>query len=172
MAELEDKQQDLEEEITEQDSEKKKDQSGNILGKYGKIFLILVILIFQAGGAYGIMNIYYQDIYTWMDKMTPKGNIYHKIENIIINPANSDGERYLILTIVAELNTGSDKAALELNEAKVVDKINLILTSRTAEELSDLSEREDIKQQIGIAINETINQNAVRNLLFTKYVLQ
>jgi flagellar basal body-associated protein FliL len=84
----------------------------------------------------------------------------------------SDGERYLILSLVVEVNSGADKALLEQKRAKIIDKVNLILTKRNANELGDLDERENIKQEIGIMINETLDKKAVRNLFFTKYVLQ
>lgn len=145
---------------------------GNFFSRYGKIFLIVIVLLAQAGGAYAIINSYYPEIYQWVDSLSTDGNIYHTYENIIVNPFQSDGERYLILSIAVEVNSGSDAAQLEKKRAKIIDKVNLILTKRTADELADLDVREDIKQEIGIMINEVLDKKAVRNLFFTKYVLQ
>ncbi len=147
-------------------------KDGNFFSKYGKIFLIAAILLAQAGAAYAVMNSYYENIYEWVDGLSTDGNIFHTYENIIINPAKSDGERYLIISLVVEVDSGGDAALLETRSAKIIDKVNLILTQRTPDELSAIEVREEIKQEIGIVINEVLNKNAVRNLFFTKYVLQ
>lgn len=155
-----------------QEQDKAAEGDGNFFSQYGKIFLIVAILLVQGGAAYAVVNSYYTEIYEWIDNMSPEGNVYHTFENIIVNPAMSDGERYLILSLVVEVNSGADKALLEQKRAKIIDKVNLILTKRNANELGDLDERENIKQEIGIMINETLDKKAVRNLFFTKYVLQ
>jgi flagellar FliL protein len=155
--------------VEEENSDNK---DGNFFSKYGKIFLIAAILLIQAGVAYAVVSSYYGEIYEWVDGLSSKGNIFHTYENIIINPAESDGERYLILSIVVEVNSGSDAALLEKRSAKIIDKVNLILTQRTPKELTSLEERDEIKQEIGLIINDVLNKNAVRNLFFTKYVLQ
>ncbi|MGD8428684.1 MAG: flagellar basal body-associated FliL family protein [Balneolaceae bacterium] len=154
------------------EKEKTEEKAGNFLNKYGKIFLIAAILLVQAGAAYAVINSYYDEIYEWFGKFSTEGHVYYTFDNIIINPAHSDGERYLILSIVVELNSGSAKGMLDTQNAKITDKINLILTHRTVSELSDLSKRDEIKQEIGIMINGIIGKKAVRNLFFTKYVLQ
>lgn len=159
-------------EINDENNGEEVTKSGNIFSRYGKIFLILTILLVQGGVSYAVIDSYYKEIYKWMDSISPEGQVYYTFENIIINPARSNGERYLILSIVVEVNSQADLAYLETNNAKVVDKINLILTKRSARELARLEEREEIKREMGIMINEAIDKKAVRNLFFTKYVLQ
>ena len=148
------------------------EQNGNFFSRYGKIFLIAVVLLVQGGIAYGVVNAYYDKIYKWAGQLGSDNSIYHTFENIIVNPAESGGERYLILSIVVEVGSAGDADRLDNKGAKIIDKVNLILTRRTARQLADLQERENIKQEIGIVINDILGKKAVRNLFFTKYVLQ
>lgn len=145
---------------------------GKIFSKYGKIFLILSVMLGQSGGAYAIINTYYDQIHSWVKSMQTRGGVYHSFENIIINPANSGGERYLILTVSVELQSESQQARLEQNEVRIIDQINQTLSKRTTDDLANLKTRKEIKREIGVMINNEFEENMVRNLFFTKYVLQ
>lgn len=146
--------------------------NGSFFSRYGKIFLILAVMLGQAGGAYGIVNAYYEQIHAWISSMSTQGGVYHNFENIIINPAESAGENYLILTVAVELYSESQLAVVERNSVRVVDQINRVLSQRTSSELANLDTRDEIKRDLGLAINKTLDKKVVRNLFFTKYVLQ
>ncbi|MDZ7772888.1 MAG: flagellar basal body-associated FliL family protein [Balneolaceae bacterium] len=146
--------------------------NGSFFSRYGKIFLMMAVLLGQAGGAYGIVNTYYEQIHTWISSMSSQGGVYKNFENIIINPAESAGESYLILTVAVELYSESQLAVVEKNSVKIVDKINRVLSQRSSSELANLDTREEIKRDLGLAINQTLEKKVVRNLFFTKYVLQ
>ncbi|SMO59258.1 flagellar basal body-associated FliL family protein [Fodinibius sediminis] len=149
-----------------------KEENGNFFSRYGKFFLIAIILIVQCSAAYFLVNTYYEDISDWMEAINPKEEAYHSFENIIINPQGSAGERYLLLSVVVEVGSGDDARLLENRQAEIVDRINTILTRRTVKELANLENREKLKQQIGSMINNLLEKKSVRNLFFTKYVLQ
>lgn len=149
-----------------------KEEKGNFFSRYGKIFLILAVLLAQSGGAYAIINTYYDRIHDWISSLKTRGGVYHNFENIIINPAESGGERYLILSVAVELQSESQLARLEKNQVRIIDQINQILSQRTADELADLKTRNRIKEEIGLMINQEFEESMVRNLFFTKYVLQ
>ena len=151
-------------ENNEETHEEEQQENGNFFIRHGKLA--------QAGGAYLIINTYYDDIDNWMESMSEDQSYYHTYEEIIINPAESNGERYLLLSVTVEVDKEEFVSQLEKNNAQIIDKMNIILAERTAEELTKFEIREKIKQEIGVMINKTVNQKAVRNLFFTKYVLQ
>lgn len=160
-----------EEQITETVPETEETQSRSF-GKMGKIFLIVGIVLVQAAGAYALVNGFYPQINEFTNEFESSGGVYYELENIIINPANSNGERYLIMSITVELNDGSVLDVLDTKKAEVQDRINTVMSNHTAQELGALESRDTIKKELGIAINEVINKKSVRNLFFTKYVLQ
>jgi len=160
------------EELAEKTMDEKAGEKKKFGGKAGKIFLIVGILLLQGVGAYFIVSTYYPEMYGMMNSMNPEGGVYFSIENLIINPAKSEGERYLILSITAELTASGELNTLETRHAEVVDRVNTVLTQRTVSELNDINDRKEVKREIGIVINEVLNKKSVRNLFFTKFVLQ
>ena len=139
---------------------------------YGKIFLLLTVLIVQGAGAYAIVQKTYPDIYTYLNSFSSTGGYYFEMDNIIINPKNSNGQRYLIVSLAFEFDKSSDVAQAEKMKVEIVDRVNLLMIQKTTDELSSLEKRDDIKNELIGAMNEVLGKSAVRNLFFTKYVIQ
>ncbi len=156
----------------ENEQEKNGETSSGRFGKMGKIFLLAGIVLAQAAGAYAIINNYYPEVKDFTAQFESSGGVYFEFKNVIINPAESNGERYLILSLTVELNDGGALSTLDRKNAEVQDRINTALSKRTARELSSLDNRNPIKKELGIVINDVIGEKSVRNLFFTKYVLQ
>lgn len=153
-------------------AEEQQNDNGNFFSRHGKIFLYAGIIMVQILAAYGIYHFYYTDIQNWIGDFGSDQRYYYAMEDVIINPAESNGERYLILTAVVEVNTSDEIIIMEENNAQIIDNLNLILSSKTAAELTRIESRNQIKREIGIMINETLDKKVVRNLFITKYVLQ
>lgn len=162
---------DQDEQITESTEESEK-TSSPAFGKLGKVFLIIGIVLVQAAGSYALVSGFYPEISKFTAGFESEGGVYYTIENIIINPAESNGERYLIMSITVELNGGGVLEVLNTKKAEVLDRINTVMSNYTAEQLGSLENRDSIKKQVGIVINDIVNKKSVRNLFFTKYVLQ
>lgn len=163
------------EETATDNSKKAKDQrakNGNFFNRYGKIFLYAGIILIQALAAYSLYHFYYNDIQNWIGSFESEKRYFYAIEDVIINPAGSNGERYLILSVEFEVESNGEINLLEQNNAQIIDNLNIILSSKTAEELIRIESRNQIKQEIGMMVNETLNKKVVRNLFITKYVLQ
>ncbi len=161
-----------EEEIVEQQEVREEAKGGNFVSIFGKIFLSIVAIGVQIFLALQIMDSAYASIDEKIASFSSSESVYHQMENIIVNPSDSDGERYLLLTIALELRSSEAVKALEKHNVKITDQINTILASKTVDQLNDQSLRDGIKQEIGIAINQSLGKNSVQNLFFTKYVMQ
>ncbi len=164
----------MEETVTDnpENAEEPQSEDGNFFSRYGKIFLYSGIILLQTLAAYGVYHFYYTDIQNWIGSFESEERYFYAIEDVIINPAESNGERYLILTVVVEVESNDEMAMLEQNNAQIIDNLNIILSTKTAQELISVESRNRIKQEIGVMVNETLNQKVVRNLFITKYVLQ
>lgn len=96
---------------------------------------------------------------------------FYEIKGLIINPAGSEGTRYLMVNIGFESNESSVLTDLENKEVVVRDHILNILGERTAEELGDISKRDALKKELLRSINKVV-EGKVDRLYFTQYVLQ
>ena len=97
---------------------------------------------------------------------------FHTLTDILVNPAGSKGKNILMLNLHLETR----KAAVidELGEKDIVlkDKILQMLSQRTFADLSDITLRQEIKDELLKTINALLTKGEVDRLYFTQYILQ
>ncbi len=97
---------------------------------------------------------------------------FYEIKGLIVNPASSEGARYLMVDVGLESSKSEVISDLESKEVVVRDRIIRLLAERTSTELSDISQRDSIKTELLHSINDVLQEGAVDQLYFTQYVLQ
>ena len=70
----------------------------------GKIFLLVLIFTGQIYLAYVIVDRYYPNIYAKMNEEEPSELGTYLMEQLVVNPANTNGRRYLMVEISLEMN--------------------------------------------------------------------
>jgi flagellar protein FliL len=95
-----------------------------------------------------------------------------KIDGMIVNPARSEGKRFLLVDIGLESTSSAALGELQQKEIVVRDTILKVLGSRTVEELTSLDHRNAMKEDILGAINSVLTKGTIEYLYFTQYVLQ
>ena len=97
---------------------------------------------------------------------------FMEMESLIINPAGTDGTRYLMIKI--GLESKKAKALEEVKEKAIVlrDAILRDLSARTVDELGAIEQRNQIKEDLREVINGILEKGEVTRLYFTQYVLQ
>jgi|SRR5690554_4759451 len=138
----------------------------------GKYFLIFILLLGQGILAYAIVDKYYPAVYEKMNAKTPEDIGYYQMEELVVNPANTNGKRYLLVEISMEIDDIKHIPLLEKNQMKLKQEIIETLSVRTISELIKVQGREELRSEIIDLINSTIGVQTVRNLYFTKYVMQ
>lgn len=95
-----------------------------------------------------------------------------ELDNLIVNPARSDGKRFLMIKI--GLESSEPKTLDEIITKRVVihDTVLNLLSAKPVEELASIERRESIKEELREALNEIIMEGEVTRLYFTQYVLQ
>ena len=101
-----------------------------------------------------------------------KGSSFFKIDHIVINPYGTNGRRFLALNLSIEVS--SDAVAKELvdKDAELRDKLNTLLSRNTVAELTNIISKRKIKIDIKKLMNKMVEKGEVREIYFTKYVLQ
>jgi len=157
---------------TAREEEKNDSKSFGKFGKMGKIFLLTGIVLIQAGAAYAVINIYYPKINKVASSLTSSSAVFYQFKDVVINPAGTNGRRYLIFSLAVKLDNQDAKSTLDKKKAEAKDRIMALVSQYTASELNSLKKRNKIKEKLGILIDKVIGKKSVRNLFFTKYVLQ
>lgn len=94
------------------------------------------------------------------------------IEDLVVNPSGSEGTRYLCTTVALESVEPRVTDELTVREAQVRDLLIEILSRRTVTELSTLDSRDQIREEIKVAVNGLLSTGTVVGVYFSNFVLQ
>lgn len=139
---------------------------------FGKYFLILVVLASQGILAYQIVDKNYGKVYEMVDEITAPEEGSYLLEELIVNPSGTNGQRFLVVEISLELYDETHVKLIEAEKEQIKHNMLEVLSSRTVTELSKISVREQLRSELAAVTNEAIGKRSVRNLYYTKYVMQ
>ena len=139
---------------------------------FGKYFLILLVLASQGILAYQIVDKNYGKVYEVVDDLTAPEEGSYMLEELIVNPSGSNGQRFLVVEISLELYDAAHIELIEKEKQRIKHNMLEVLSSRTVNQLSQLSEREKLRSELATVTNQAIGKRSVRNLYYTKYVMQ
>ncbi|MBC7186089.1 MAG: flagellar basal body-associated FliL family protein [Calditrichaeota bacterium] len=94
------------------------------------------------------------------------------LEDLVINPAFSGGERYLVLSLVFISDTKETQKEIEQKLPLIQDNLNTLLSQKGVWWYSNSENREALREEIRVAVNELLRTGKVTRVLFTKYVIQ
>lgn len=152
-------------------AKKKKSGKSKFL-PFGKYFLLILILAAQTMLAYTIVDKNYEQVYDYFKSMKSEETVAYDMEEMVVNPAGTNGQRYLLLQVSLELGSEDDVALLDKNKLKVRHDMIEFLSSRTVNQLVHFDQRESLRRDLIEIINTAVGSRSVRNLYYTKYVMQ
>lgn len=96
----------------------------------------------------------------------------YSIENLVVNPAGTQGARFLIVTLTLVPDDGATRDQLVARDAEIRDRLLQVLAAKTVGELSDPSQREQIKEEILAAVAAVVKPGKIRRIFLPQFVLQ
>lgn len=94
------------------------------------------------------------------------------IKDIIVNPAGTNGTRFLLTTVGLEIPSPELKLELEAKEVQTRDILNTILTSKGLDELTAPQFKEMLRKEILEKLNSTLIKGKIKNIYFSKFIIQ
>lgn len=94
------------------------------------------------------------------------------LKEVLVNPAGTNGTRFLLTSIGFEVSSLEAKLELEKKEVQVRDMMNTVLTSKSLAELIDYQKREDIRSEIMQRVGELVKSGALKKVYFSKFIIQ
>lgn len=154
------------------DKEQTKSKGGML-----KFILIPVILLIQAGAAYYIVfNVLLKHPNAVAEAKPKKDNLevgqFFEVNDIVVNPADSGGRRYLVIEIGLETAKPELIDEATSKEIWIRDAIITLLTKKTSEEFLEVSARSKLKKEILETLNRKMVTGKFDRLYFKKYILQ
>jgi len=102
----------------------------------------------------------------------PSFDHVYVVKDLIVNPAGTNGLRFLLTTIGLEVTSEETVKELEKRDVQLHDSIIGILTSKTLPELDDASTRDSLKISIKDQVNKNLVTGSVINVYFSKFIIQ
>ncbi len=94
------------------------------------------------------------------------------VENLVLNPAETQGTRFLMATIVAAVKGEGSAAALEERDVEIRDHLMLLLGGKTVDELTDVGHRDALKSEIQAALSELLPSQRIVTVYLPTFVIQ
>jgi flagellar FliL protein len=95
------------------------------------------------------------------------------MENLVLNPAGSNGTRFLMAAVAAELKDEKVKEDMTARDAELRDAVLRLLGERTVDQLSDVTMREELKKQLTDSLNSRLGmKGAIKRVYFPQFVIQ
>ena len=94
------------------------------------------------------------------------------IDNLVLNPAGTDGSRYLMLTATFEVKDAASDELLKSRDAELRDILIGRLALKTVEELTDVTKREALKAEVLASLVPLFPPGTLKHVYFPQFVIQ
>lgn len=100
------------------------------------------------------------------------GKFVYMVEDVVINPANSEGKRLLLSSLGFDISTEQEHQELKSKEFLLKDAVISIMSSKDVARLSNIVYRDTLRTEIIKRISVLMPKVKVNTIYFSKYILQ
>lgn len=93
------------------------------------------------------------------------------IEDLIINPAGTSGQRLLLLSVGFGVKDEEKLTLLQENEVVIKDLVITTVAQKSLGTLSKIELKDSLKVELALKINEAYPKAKVKNVYFSKYLI-
>ncbi len=102
----------------------------------------------------------------------PETEQLYVVKDLIVNPAGTNGTRFLLTTIGFEVTTAEARQELEKKDVQLRDVLNSILTSKGLPELVNVDLRPRLRDEIMDKVAALLKSGKMKNVYFSKFIIQ
>jgi flagellar protein FliL len=113
-----------------------------------------------------------QDVQANQAKSNELGKFVFMVDDLIINPANTDGKRLLLSSLGFDVPTEKDNQELKSKEPLLKDAIISVMSSKEMSQLSNISYRDTLRIEITKRLSKLMPSIKINTIYFSKYILQ
>jgi len=94
------------------------------------------------------------------------------VKDVIVNPAGTNGTRFLVTTVGLEVPTVAAKKELEEKEIQTRDVLITILSGKTLNELVTTEDKDSLRAEIERRVNAILISGKLKNVYLSKFIIQ
>ena len=169
--------------MAEEEKEVQEEEGGKKKSKLKLIIILFLLLIILGGAGAGAYFFFLKGDDTQTEETSKKkeskkteikdeiGPLY-SFDAFIVNLADPGGNRYLKVSMQAEVDNEQVMEELEKRKPQVRDIVLTVLSSKTYSEISTAQGKLALKQEIMRRINLALSSGSVVNIYFMEFVAQ
>lgn len=96
----------------------------------------------------------------------------HRLDNLIVNPAGSQGQRFLMTTVAIEVASEKDLERLRLRDLQLRDEVVAVLGRETLESLTAPGGRDSLRDRLAAAVRPFVSKRARPRVYLPQFVVQ
>ncbi len=94
------------------------------------------------------------------------------IKDIIVNPAGTNGTRFLVTTVGLEVPNTEAKNELEQKEVQTRDVLITILAGKRLEDLASPENKDSLRSEIQQSVDKILRSAKLKNVYISKFIIQ
>jgi flagellar FliL protein len=94
------------------------------------------------------------------------------VENLVVNPAGSEGSRFLLVSVALELADPGMVDAILARDVELRDALILSFGTKTVAELADISRRAALIAEVKGALDHIVGDGVITKVFLPQYVIQ
>jgi flagellar FliL protein len=96
----------------------------------------------------------------------------YTIDNLVLNPAGTEGTRFLMLTLSLSPRDEAATEVLKERDPELRDAVLRLLERKTIPELADVTRRDSLKTEIQATLAKELPKGTLRNVYLPQFVIQ
>ena len=100
------------------------------------------------------------------------GAANYLVENLVLNPAQSNGQRFLMASVSFDLKEEAASEEMKNRDAQVRDALLTVLGHKTVEQLTDITGRDSLKSELKSAVSSLFPEGTVQAIYLPQFVIQ
>jgi flagellar FliL protein len=100
------------------------------------------------------------------------GKFVYMVEDLIINPANTDGKRLLLSSLGFDIPTEQDQQELKSKDVLLKDAIIQVMSGKGMAQLGNITYRDTLRVEIMNRLSQLMPKVKINTIYFSKYILQ
>ncbi len=96
----------------------------------------------------------------------------HLLENLVVNPAESEGMRYLLISVAIEPQDPDLVEDIAAQDVAIRHVLLTFLGSKTVPELADIGERDALVEEMETLLAHELGEEMIHRIYLPQYVIQ
>lgn len=105
------------------------------------------------------------------DSKVELGKFIYSIDDIILNPAGTEGKKFFMMSIAFDLNSEKDKKTFEEKQIMVKDAVISTASAKNLTQLNNIAYRDTLRSDIVKEISKIISDIKINRVYFSKFII-